>query len=378
MKNFVVFLYILFLSIFTIFSYAFLDPHIIQLKSIFTDFSFNQRILTTFFYISQVIIFFIFYGIFIWFGVRKKIEIKDVIKLIMITTLILFFSYPVMLSYDILNYIATSKILFLYRENPYVIMPIEIQGDLLFSFMHAANKIALYGPFWLLITGIPHFLGFDNLLLTLFSFKIFITAFYLGTVYLVWKISKNILPVILFSLNPLIAIETLVSGHNDIFMIFLVLFSFFLLMRKKLGLAIFFFTASVLIKYTTLLLIPVFLFIVWKTIKKHEINWDKIFYYSSLLMTIAFLLSPIREEIYPWYAIWFLPFVFLIYKKKILLFVSVFLSFGLLFRYVPFMLLGTYAGITPLIKSIATFVPVTLICFYIILKMKLWERIFSR
>ncbi len=377
MKNFVVFLYILFLSIFTIFSYVFLDPHITQLKNIFTDFSFDQRILTTFFYISLVVIFFIFYSIFIWLTVRRKINTKDVIRLVIITVLILFFSYPVMLSYDILNYIATSKISFFYHENPYVIMPIEIPGDSLFSFMHAANKIALYGPFWILITGIPYFLGFGNLLLTLFSFKIFVTAFFLGTGFLIWKISKNILPVILFSLNPLIAIETLVSGHNDIFMIFLVLLSFFLLMKKKLGLAIFFFTSSILIKYTTLFLIPVFLFVVWKTIKKSEINWDKIFYYSSLLMMLGFFLSPFREEIYPWYAIWFLPFVFLISKKKMLLYLSILLSFGLLFRYVPYMFSGTHAGLTPLFKSIVTFVPPSLILFYYIYK-KLWGKIYSR
>jgi len=377
MKNFIIFLYILFLSILTVFSYAFLDPNITALKKLFIDFAFDQRVFTTIFYISLVVIFFIFYGIFLWLGIRKKIHAKDVIRLTAITVIVLFFSYPVMLSYDILNYIATSKVLFFYQENPYVIMPIEIAGDSLFSFMHAANKVALYGPFWVLITGIPHFLGFGNLLLTLYSFKIFIAIFYLGTAFIIWKISKNIIPVILFSLNPLIAIETLVSGHNDIVMIFLALFSFFLLTKKKVFIAVLFFILSIFIKYSTILLIPVFLYALWKIVKKKEINWKTIFYFSAFCMLAGFLLSPLREEIYSWYAIWFLPFVFLIPDKKILLYVSVSLSFGLLFRHVPYMFSGTHAGLTPLFKSIVTFVPASLVLLYFIYK-KLWEKIYSR
>ena len=377
MKNFLTFPYILFLSTFTIFSYAFLDPNITQLRKLFTDFAFDQRVLATVFYISLVVIFFIFYGIFLWLSIRKKIHAKDVIGLTVITVMVLFFSYPVMLSYDILNYIATSKVLFFYRENPYVIMPIEIAGDSLFSFMHAANKVALYGPFWVLIAGIPHFLGFGNLLLTLFSFKIFIAIFYLGTAFLIWKMSKNIIPVILFSLNPLIIIETLVSGHNDIVMIFLTLLSFFFLTKKKVFFAVLFFILSILIKYSTILLIPVFLYALWKIVEKKEINWKTIFYFSALCMLAGFLLSPLREEIYSWYAIWFLPFVFLIPERKILLYVSVSLSFGLLFRNVPYMFSGTHAGLTPLFKSIAAFVLPSLVLLYFIYK-KLWGKISSR
>lgn len=377
MKKFLIFFYTMFLFLFTIFSYAFLDPNIVQLSKLFTDFAFDQRVLTTTFYIILVVIFFVFYGFFVWLVIKKRIHAKDVIRLIGITVVVLFFSYPVMLSYDILNYIATSKVLFLYQENPYVIMPIEIAGDSLFSFMHAANKIALYGPFWVLIAGIPYFLGFGNLLLTLFSFKFFIAVFYLVTAFLIWKMSKNIIPVILFSLNPLVVIETLISSHNDIVMIFLALLSFFLLTKKKIFFAILFFILSVLIKYSTILLLPVFLYVLWKIVRKKEFNWKTIFFNSALFMFVGFLLSPIREEIYPWYALWFLPFIFLVPEKKILLYVSISLSLGLLFRHVPYMFSGTYAGLTPLFKSIVTFGPASLIAFYFLHK-KLWGKISSR
>ncbi len=376
MNFLLIFIYILFLFLFTIFSYAFLDPNIIQLRKLFTDFSFDQRALTTVLYASLVVIFFIFYGTFVWLGIRKKIHARDVIRLVGITVVVLFFSYPVMLSYDIVNYMATSKVLFFYQENPYVIMPIKIAGDSLFSLMHAANKIALYGPFWVILSGIPYFLGFGNLLFTLFSFKFFIVFFYLGTAFLIWKMSKNIVSVILFSLNPLIIIETLVSGHNDIVMIFLVLLSFFFLTKKKVFFAVLFFILSILIKYSTILLLPVFLYALWKIAEKREINWKTIFYNSSLCMLAGFLLSPLREEIYSWYALWFLPFVFLALNRKLLL-ISIAFSFGLLFRYIPFMLFGTHAGLTPIIKTSVTFIPAGLVLFYFVVK-KIWGKISFR
>lgn len=370
MKKFIIVLYSAFLSLFTIFSYAFVDPNLSYLKNFYSGFAFSNRLLTTIFYVSFVLIFFIFYGIFIYLSIKKKIHFKDVFMLLSITAIILFFSYPAMLSYDIFNYVATSKVLFFYHENPYIVMPIEFVGDPLLAFTHAANKIALYGPIWIFLTGIPYLLGFGNFIITLFSFKIFITVFYFLTVFLIWKISKNIIPAILFSFNPLVVMETLISGHNDSVMIFLALLSFFLLMQKKIFLGTLFFVLSIFIKYTTILLLPIFLFIVWKIIKKKEIHFKKIFFYSSLLMYIGFFLSPIREEIYPWYVIWFIPFAFLVPDKKILLYISTAFSFSLLLRYTPYILTGTYAGQTPFIKEIISFIPPVLVFAYYVLKKK--------
>lgn len=371
MKKTLFVLYAFFLLGFTLFSYLFIDPNLIYLKNIYSGFAFDNRALITILYTWSVSVFFIFYSIFVWLGIKKKLKFKDVIILISITIGCLILSYPAMLSYDIFNYIATSKALFFYHENPYVVMPIEFTGDPLLSFTHAANKIALYAPFWIILTGIPYMLGLGNFIVGLFSFKIFIAIFYLATIILIWKMSKNIVSVILFSLNPLVVIETLISGHNDIVMIFFALLSFTMLVKKRIFLAIFLFALSILIKYATLLLIPVFLYMLWKIIKGQEINWKIIFYVSSLLMFAGFLLSPIREEIYPWYAIWFLPFTSLLYKNKILNYLSISLCFGLLLRYAPFMYLGTYLEPTPTIKQIVTLIPTILLSLFYVLKKKI-------
>ncbi len=374
MKNFLFLTYILFLVVFSIFSYAFIDPNLFYLNKLYSGFAFTNRTLVSEIYILFIILFFIFYTYFIWMNYKNQFKFTDLKMLIIVTSAILFFSYPAMLSYDIFNYIASAKVLFFYHENPYIMMPIDFTGDPLLLFTHAANKLALYGPIWVAFTKVPYSLGLGNFIFTLFEFKLFVLAFYIGTVMLIWKITKNLFFTSLFSLNPLIIIETLVGGHNDIVMMFLALFSFFLLMKKKIFWAVVFLTMSLLIKYSTIFLIPVFAYAVWRIIKKKEVNWEKIFAYASLSMVVIFFLSFVREEIYPWYAIWFLIFAFLIHLKKIILYAIVAFCLGLLLRYVPFMATGNYFGTTPVIKISLTFLPLLILFVYLFFKGKLWLK----
>jgi len=369
-------IYIIFLVIFTVFSYSFIDPNLIYLKTLFTDFAFLHREITTGFYIVCICIFFGFYFFFLWLFKRKFLNNKDVVTLIMITAVIVFFSYPAMLSFDIFNYIATAKVLFHYHENPYIMMPVEFSGDPLLFFTRAANKIALYGIFWILLSGIPFLSGFGNFILILYNFKLFIMLFYFGTIFVIWKMSKNFLPVILFALNPLVIIETLVSSHNDIVMVFFMLLGFYLLKEKKIIFSFIFLFLSLLIKYATIFLFPVFFYSLVQIIRQKNIDWNKIFLINSLiLLAVMLFIGPIREEIYPWYAIWFLSFAFLVPQYKMLSYVAMSFSFSFLLRYIPYMFFGTYNGPTPMIKIFLTFVfPLVTILVSLILRDKLSNK----
>ncbi len=372
MKKIILGAYTLFLIFITVFSYLFIDPNLIYLKQIFTGFAFTQRLMVTAIYFLVIVAFFAFYLIFLNFFRGKFFTFREFKFIIGITALILFFSYPATVSYDIFNYLATAKVLFLYHENPYLIMPIQFTGDPILLFMHAANKTALYGPFWILLTGIPYFLGFGNFLITLFSFKFFTTIFYLTTVVTLYRMSKNIYLTAFFALNPLVILEILVSGHNDIAMMFFALLSIYFLKERKLILFSVFILLSVLIKFATLFLLPVFAYVLFNYFRNKKINWEKIYYLSSLFMLFIFFLSPIREEIYPWYAIWFLVFVPLI-QDRLIKYIYLTFSFSLLLRDLPFMLIGTYFGPTPMLKLAFTFVPVAAATIYIGFKY-LWPK----
>lgn len=350
--------YYLTLVFITIPSWGFVDanmplPKIASLAPII----FFQTIYPTAWYIASVVILFVFY-IWVLYYIRKKaLTSRHIWYLIFATAVILFWTFPA-LSNDIFNYIATAKVAFIWKENPYIVMPIEIPKEPMLAFLHAANKVALYGPVWLLLTAIPLFLGMGNLLTTLFTFKLFMTVWYLGLCYLIWIASeRKPWPLAFFALNPLVTLSTLVDGHNDVVMMALALGGFLMVKRKKFVYGIFIFIFSIFIKGATLFLVPVFIWCLYRQYKKEQISWQGVWHWASVAMYLIFLLSPIREEIYAWYFIWPLTFLALVDKPNILRAASYGFSVGLLLRIVPFFYTRSWSGITPTVKRIVTFVP---------------------
>lgn len=342
------------LIIFTIFSWGFVDanstlPHIASLQTII----YFQTIYPTAWYTVGIIALFGWYGWVLHRIKKGMLTSKHIWQLIAGTIMILIWAYPA-LSNDIFNYIATAKVAFLYRENPYIIMPIDLPSEPSFSFLHAANKVALYGPAWITLSGIPHFLGIGNLFLTLFTFKIFTTLWYLVLCYLIWVVSgKKAWALAFFALNPLVILSTIVDGHNDVVMMTLALASFLFIKRRQFVIGLLLLFASILIKGATIFLVPVF---VWCLLRP-QISWSRVWYWASIAMYMIFFLSPLREEIYAWYFIWPLTFLALVDKSTLLHAVSYGLSFGLMLRIVPFFYTRSWSGVTPLVKKIVTFVP---------------------
>lgn len=351
----------------TIFSYGFIDPNFpYHGPKLLFDLVYHQRLFATMIYIIIVVGEF---GVF-WHLLKrvekKKISFDKIKKIIIATALILFFAFPAF-SYDIFNYMATAKVAFLYRENPYLVMPIEFFGEPMLKFMHAANKTALYGPVWILLSAIPHFLGLGNLLLTVFSFKALMTFFYFLALGAIWKISeKNLFSLVFFGLNPLVLIEILVSAHNDIVMMSFCLWGFYFFFDKKKILGTLGIVGSFGIKYATVILFPLFL-LPWK------LNRERIFTISYWLMFGVFLTAPLREEIYSWYVVWLISFAALVPKKKFIIWLTIALCLGTLLRYAPFLYTESWEGITPLVKKIVTVFPLIVIFFVFSLK-RLWSR----
>lgn len=349
-------IFLILVTLLTIFSYVFVDKNLSSLSLIYTGFSFNQRGITSAIFIMLVFLLFSVYFLITRYFYSNKINLNQIKKTLFLSCIILFFSYPTVGSYDIFNYTTTSKVLFEYRENPYIVMPIEFTNEKFLNYTHATNKTALYGPFWLILTGVPYLLSSWNFIIMLFSFKLLMAVFYFLSLLLIRKTTNNNLPVVFFGLNPLVLFETFVGGHNDIVMMFFVLLSFYLLAKSRFISSGLFLFLSFLIKFATIFLIPVYIYVFWLKFRKEKINWEKIYLLGTFFMSLIFFLSPIREEIYPWYFIWVLSLIALTKNIKLYILTGIF-SFFLLLRYVPFMLLGSHFGITPYLKIGITFGP---------------------
>ncbi len=271
-------------------------------------------------------------------------------------------SYPAN-SHDIFNYITTAKVTYLYGENPYIVMPTEILGEPFLAFTRAANRTALYGPVWILMSAIPHHAGLGQIWFTIVLFKLMNAVVYMLFAWFIYVATKSVKNVLFFASNPLIVLEVLLSGHNDIYMMLPALFGLWYLRRhtsmaKALGLLAF--VSSWFVKGATVVLLPV-LFL-------RGISWEKVLVISySLLLGVFMILGPVREELYPWYAVWiisvaaFLPAG----KNTFIYWLTVVLSFSLELRHLPYMWMGYYEGPGPLLRLTVTILPVIIfLCVY--------------
>ena len=179
-------------------------------------------------------------------------------------------------------------------------MPIDIPNEPSFAFLHAANKVALYGPVWIALTGIPHFLGMGNLLITLFTFKIFVIGWYLLLCYLIWIASgKKSWALAFFALNPLVTLSTLVDGHNDVVMMFFALSSFYLLGKKQYVGSVISLVLSVFIKYATVVLLPVYLYSLLLSTCGKRVNIKSQWVWCSIAMYLIFFFHPSGKRFTP-------------------------------------------------------------------------------
>jgi hypothetical protein len=355
--------------IFILYTYSFIDSGLVLsnnifLSSIFTtlhNFYQSYRLFFAFFYFIFVSIFY-----FLYIKILKKNDFYTHINSrIVLIPFILIFAYPAF-SYDLFNYITTAKVYFYYHENPYVVMPIEITNEPNLAFTRASNKVALYGPIWIWFTFIPYSMGFANIWLSIISFKLVNYALYLLMIIIIWKKTKQWQNVVFFACNPLILIETLVNGHNDMFMMILAVIGLILFQKSKilkiLGTMVV--LSSILTKGATIITIPL-LFV--------HISLNQIWKFFSIGMFIMFLLTPLREELYPWYAIWFLiPLSFVSWKEwSVIRGGAIVLSFGLLLRHMPYIATYNYGGNGPILRIIVTIIPLFIYFIYIFYRNKL-------
>lgn len=319
-----------------------------------------NRPLSTYLFCSIIVLLFIFYGIFI--SKAKQLSFKTFWKVLIPTVIILTFTYNAF-SYDLFNYIFYTKIILHYHQNPYLVTALDFPKDPMLSFMHWTHNTYPYGPFWLVMTLPLGFIGMNYFLPTFFIFKIFTAFSFVGTVYFLGKILKKIKPeyqitgMILYALNPLVLIESLVSAHNDVAMIFLAVLGIYLLLNKKWLFGIMMIILSSLTKQAMVfLLLPVFAYVISGILKKDFIS-EKLFLISCFITTLlGYIVVLTKIEIQPWYTLWFLPFLILLKPNKYILWLLNGFSLGLLLRYVPFLWQGDWNGMATLVKVYVTII----------------------
>jgi hypothetical protein len=206
-----------------------------------------------------------------WWRVAQAQQLQDCGTLWLILgfgaifALTMLFVYP-FTAIDIYAYIVSNLILVQYHMNPMLVAPAHFPNDPL---MHMSGgwigAPAPYGPLDLLIAATPTFLVGRNLLVNVILLKGLFSGMILLEAFLAYKILSHMKPRIAISgalfvaWNPFMLIEYSANGHNDIMMMLFALLAIYALVKEKPALALFLITASALVKYAIVLLIPLFL-----------------------------------------------------------------------------------------------------------------------
>ncbi|MDA1003566.1 MAG: glycosyltransferase family 39 protein [Chloroflexi bacterium] len=162
---------------------------------------------------------------------------------------------------DLFHYHADARTLWVFGENPLRVPPSRTDYPIGISW---ADQASPYGPAWSLLTvPLAPLMAFgDHLLATLVAFKALAAASYLGCGWLIYRIVRRTRPrwalfaFVLFAWNPFVVVRTIGDGHNDLAMMFFALLALERAERRDWALAFPLIAISVLIKYTTALIVP--------------------------------------------------------------------------------------------------------------------------
>jgi Gpi18-like mannosyltransferase len=323
-------------------------PALFSIQRAFQYVGYFNRPLSAWLYIGIVSFLFVCYFTLLSLARKKKLQMKTVWKFVVVVTALLAFSYNAF-SYDLFNYIFDAKIFTYYHQNPYEHKALDYPQDPMLGFMHWTHRVYPYGPLWLAITIPLSYAGMHIFLLTFLLFKLLTAACFLGTVYFIGKIaqktgSKNpLVPIIFFACNPLVLMESLVSGHNDIVMMFFALAGVYALLQSKYIISVLLIAVSVATKFATIFLLPTYFSLFVLHITKVKSAWSSVWFTAIGCMFLAVLAaSQTSGNFQPWYLLYVFPVVALISENKFFAYVGGAISAAIAASYIPFLYLGNW------------------------------------
>jgi len=155
---------------------------------------------------------------------------------------------PKLFSDDVFTYIFSGRVLTVYGADPLNTAPLQYPADPYFSWvLSGRNAPNIYGPLWLCVAAL--LAKISNVpFITLLIFKGFALLTHLVNCVLIWAIlgkiapTRRVLGTLLYAWNPLAVIELAGGGHNEGFLILLLLLVTWLYIRYVDTRGLWFFT----------------------------------------------------------------------------------------------------------------------------------------
>jgi len=209
---------------------------------------------------------FILFG-FAWWDVRKfqdRATLWTILSFGGVFALTTIFVYPVT-AIDIFIYIVHSLIIVQYHANPMITAPSHFAPDPLMQLAGGfINVPSPYGPLAQVIQASLVAIGSRNIFASLLLLKLIFSVMLIIEAFFIYKILSHIAPkfalpgTLALAWNPFALFEYSANGHNDIAMTLFIVLAVFALIKEHHVWALMLITASALIKFSSLPLIPLF------------------------------------------------------------------------------------------------------------------------
>lgn len=167
---------------------------------------------------------------------------------------------PPLVSTDVFSYQAYAQMFSVYHVNPYTHGPGAIGLSSVYPFIDSMwiNTPSVYGPAFTLISSV---LAGGSVLQGEITFRVLAAVCSIAVTVLLWQAAKlrRVEPktvVIVWGLNPLVALFAVGGGHNDVLMLLLSTLGIYMLLRARHGLAGAAIVTAAAIKLTGVLVLP--------------------------------------------------------------------------------------------------------------------------
>jgi hypothetical protein len=175
--------------------------------------------------------------------------------------------YPIT-ALDVVLYVVRARLWALYGASPMLALPTHYPQDPYIGFAGEFDmEPSPYGPLWELIAQVPIRLGVLDIAGGVIAMKVISLISYIAMALLIgwyarqetsrFKVS-SLTAMTFFALNPLVLLEGIGNGHNDMVMLALMTLSLILWQRDRWFWASFALTLAILIKISGLILLPLF------------------------------------------------------------------------------------------------------------------------
>ena len=174
---------------------------------------------------------------------------------------------------DVFIYAARSRLLSEYGENPNAVPPIvhwDADPYMAYASKEWSDNLSPYAPLWNQIAAPITWLGGDSIAAAVIGFKMLSAISAIAIAWLVYDIlrARNpewaLVAALFWLWNPLVIWDGIGNAHNDVILMLPVVAAFWAWQRRHDSWVVPLLLASVLIKYVTIILIPIAVVALWR------------------------------------------------------------------------------------------------------------------